>query len=380
MIKHIFILTWNKRKQHIFLIIELFFFFLAISFLVFISISSKLASGPKNFNIDNVVDIQIPYQADSTIKLLRESVMQMTEVSGASFSNTGPSIGYFDAVDVIWNGKNIEIYRSFSDEYLKDLVSLKLREGKWFDNTSINASKKLIVINGILQEKFFPNGNAVGKTLTTSLDKYLIIGVIEDLNDDAGKSTTVNGSFYEFSPKVSYAHLLVKLKVPLNEKIYKQLQRKQKEYGGSYEYSEIISIAQYRESREKQNSSFFSFILLISSFLIVNIVLGLYSILYQTINRRKSEIGIRRAAGATSGAIYKQIIFEVLCLTTFALIFGVAVGYQFLLFNTLQGEPADYVISMVVAALFIYLLVTLCALYPAYLAAKIHPADALHDE
>ena len=68
--------------------------------------------------------------------------------------------------------------------------------------------------------------------------------------------------------------------------------------------------------------------LIVCGFLIVNVALGLFGVLFQNIARRRSEIGLRRAMGATGNSITKQFVGEMLVLATFAIGLGV-----FSLFN-----------------------------------------------
>ena len=60
----------------------------------------------------------------------------------------------------------------------------------------------------------------------------------------------------------------------------------------------------------------------VCGFLIINVALGLFGVLWYNINRRISEIGLRRAIGAASGQVYRQFIGEVLVLATFGIITG----------------------------------------------------------
>ena len=115
--------------------------------------------------------------------------------------------------------------------------------------------------------------------------------------------------------------------------------------------------------------------------MITNVALGLFGVIWYNINRRKPEIGLRRALGAPSTTIYKQIIGEALALTTFGITIGSFFALQFPLlkiFGFIDNEV--YFFAFVLSLLFIYIIVVVCALYPSHLAAKIHPAAALHED
>ena len=63
-------------------------------------------------------------------------------------------------------------------------------------------------------------------------------------------------------------------------------------------------------------------LIIVAGFLIINVALGLFGVLWYNINLRKSEIGLRRAVGASGNAVSKQLVGEALVLATFALIIG----------------------------------------------------------
>ena len=58
----------------------------------------------------------------------------------------------------------------------------------------------------------------------------------------------------------------------------------------------------------------------ICGFLIINVALGLFGVLYYTINKRRAEIGLRRTLGATKGEITFQFIAEVIMVAAIAIL------------------------------------------------------------
>jgi putative ABC transport system permease protein len=121
---------------------------------------------------------------------------------------------------------------------------------------------------------------------------------------------------------------------------------------------------------------------ILGGFLVFNVALGLFGVLWYSINRRRSELGLRRALGASSTAVNRQILGEALVLATFAIAVGVVLAIQAPLLG-LMGDSvstAAYMLAILGSAALIYLLTLGCAWYPAYLASQVHPAEALHDE
>lgn len=121
-------------------------------------------------------------------------------------------------------------------------------------------------------------------------------------------------------------------------------------------------------------------LMIVAAFLIINVALGLFGVLWYNINLRKSEIGLRRAVGASGNAVSKQLVGEALMLSTFALILGSFFAIQFPLLNVFDLPAGIYIVALLLSIAFIYLLVIVCAFYPGKQAAAIYPAVALHED
>ncbi len=121
-------------------------------------------------------------------------------------------------------------------------------------------------------------------------------------------------------------------------------------------------------------------LLIVTGFLIINVALGLFGVLWYNINKRRSEIGLRRAVGASGNSISKQLVGEALVLSTISLLIGSFFAIQFPLMNVFDLATSTYLIAWMLALAFIYVLVIICALYPGRQAAAIYPAVALHEE
>jgi putative ABC transport system permease protein len=121
-------------------------------------------------------------------------------------------------------------------------------------------------------------------------------------------------------------------------------------------------------------------LLVVAGFLTINVTLGLFGILWYNINKRKAEIGLRRAVGASGSAVSWQLVAEALVLATISLLAGCFLAIQFPILRIFDLPAVVYITALILSILFIYLLVLLCSLYPGKQAAAVYPAVALHED
>lgn len=119
----------------------------------------------------------------------------------------------------------------------------------------------------------------------------------------------------------------------------------------------------------------------LGAFLLGMVVLGLIGIVWQDVVRRTQEIGLRRAAGASAGGVRRQIVLEMLVVGAVGVAIGTVVAVQFPLLEIVQEiEWAFAGPALALSAALILALAALAALYPAWLASRREPADALRYE
>ena len=116
--------------------------------------------------------------------------------------------------------------------------------------------------------------------------------------------------------------------------------------------------------------------------------IGVSNIMMVTVRERTTEIGIRRAIGATPRNILSQIISESIVLTLVAGMSGIL--FAVLILQMLEmGNTEDGIVSAhfqvdfwtaILAAVVISLMGVLAGLAPAARAMAIKPVDAMRDE
>ena len=393
MFTHLFRLIWNKKKQNFLLLIEIFFSFIglfaAFTFFLYPYNNYKIPTGFEhervwvvNFtNMDEVKSID-------SLQMIRESIKKtLSSINGiedATFSSVNyPFSGNGFNTPLKYN--DTESWGNFYtvEENYQQLLHMKMLEGRWFTSDDIVANTKPAVLNETLKKDMFGDENALGKIIEVGAtdERLKIVGVVNNAKDES-EAEIPGAGLYRLMDTADLRRpysILLKVKdgadAAFEAQVYKTLSNVIK--NGNIEIEHLSAM---RADKTKAMRIPFIIIMVVSGFLIINVALGIFGVLWYNIHKRKTEIALRRAVGATGGAISKQLVTEAILLATLALIVGSFFLVQFPLLGLFQLPVVNYVYALIYSVLFIYILVTICALYPGKQAAGIYPAVALHQD
>ena len=278
----------------------------------------------------------------------------------------------------------------------------KIKYGRWINDADNLQERKVCVIGKRVYEELFPEGGSpLGERISIDGSYYTVIGV--DWRDSGGIS--ING-------RASDA-----VTIPINQA------RKAYNLGNTVHLlcftakegitmsdvtprvREIIARQHYIEPTDEQAMFLLNTQLIFGivdnlfkgiNFLIWLIglgtllagVIGVSNIMMVSVKERTTEIGIRRAIGATPNQILGQIISESIVLTLVAGMVGIVFSVLILagveLAMTTDGVlKAAFQVpfgTAVLAALLLTVLGVLAGLMPALRAMQIKPVDAMRDE
>lgn len=396
MIRQMFRLVWNRKKRNFLLISEVFFSFLVLFYVGTLGLSSVFKySQPLGFEYENVWLLNLGFRAagsdvpkvqlKNTLAQVESEMRSHEQISEVSFVNGClPYAGSTWSTDLEMDGRKVEAEIVMSDDHLDGALGMPLLEGRWFNEEDNASSIQPIVVNSAMKEELAGASSVVGLKFTSEESEYVVVGVVDSYRfrgdfDNHGALFFQRYIWLDTTKQMPEA-ALVRVKegtdVRFEERLLKQLAAVAPGWN-----MKIATLSEKRSSYIRDRLLALVTIATVAIFLVFNVALGLFGVLWYSINRRRPEIGLRRALGADKRDVSWQVLGESLALATLAIIAGLFVAIQVPVLgldSSISGHV--YLIGMVMAVFSIYLVVSICALYPSLLASRIQPAQALHDE
>ncbi len=399
MLRHLLKLMWKRKTRNLMLSLELLLAFVLVFALSAMAVRCwQLYHEPVGFDHRTIwtVDISpgdgqdMPRDAGIHTRL-QQAVRALPEVEQAAFSTYPPYGMSSVTTDFRFTpggpAQPVQMLE-VTDEFFA-VNGMTPLAGRWFTRADEGDGPMPVVVNQRLAERRFPGGNAVGRVFysydaSNEGQRFRVTGVVESYRTKGELAPEAEIVLVRHAPanRMPAMHtMLLRLKPGTPRNVETALQRQLKLVRNDWSFT-ISPLADARASLLKTQLAPLVVLAVIAAFLLVMVAFGLFGVLWQNTTRRIPEIGLRRALGAPSGAIYRQIVLEQLLLSTGAMLAGLALLVQLPLTGVL-GEHLNWRVFISALGLsmgLIYLLSLLCSLYPGWHASRMTPTAALRYE
>jgi putative ABC transport system permease protein len=398
MFRHLLKLTWKRKTRNMMLSLELLLAFAIVFAITAFAVRSiELYHLPIGFNYDNVWSVTVHTSQDRApadpdlYDRFKRSLRELPEVEQVAFSSFSPFTNSTIQTSVTSpvSGKRERTNMLVVSDDFFTVTGMKLVEGRGFSAEDDGSQALPVVINRAMADAMFPHTSALGKRFSENKDGFTkdamkVVGIVDDFRDKGELMAPVNFTLTRFVPAPDARALqaiVVKLRPGTERAFEATLNRQLKLVRNDWSY-EISPLDLLRKSRLKEQMTPLVILSVIAAFMLAMVAFGLFGVLWQNTTRRIPEIGLRRALGATSSSIYRQIVAEQLLLSSVAMLVGLVLLAQLPLTGAL-GASLNWNVFFTATALsmfVIYLISLLCALYPGWRASRLDPAEALHYE
>jgi putative ABC transport system permease protein len=360
------------------------------------TIDTTMVDGSAKY--DTTYDIKSQGSSSSTSNMdedmLQEHFRNLSSIKQSTIFNS--DAGY----DVFVNNTKISIQANYTDHFFWDVFNFKFLDGRPYDESDVEQESRVCVITEELATDYFGKSNVMGEFIIIDNKQYKIIGIVEKVKmairylvSDIFIPFTDYQSSYNDSYFGSFAMIfqsdenLQKAKGEIEsvaKSIPADLNPDYNEISVSpATYIELYAKMLYHQEDERKSLSFMRMILfgLLSLFILLP-VLNLINLNVSRIMDRSSEIGVRKAFGATNSDILTQFVFENIIQTFLGGIIGfvlVSIAIYFINDGKYLGDiqlGIDYKFffySLVICLLF----GLLSGILPAWKMSKTHIVNAL---
>jgi len=392
MIKHIFKLIWNKKGANALLLLEILLaFFVLFAVLSFVFYNIDRLANPIGFETENMKYVRFgdleeldSLQRIETIEKMRMELEDLELVQEVGFSHDVTPFGGSN-----WchgnddNGYHIQACYAVVDYNFIKTNGMKIIEGRGFSEADLNATYPPIIPNKQFMDNFYEGQSMIDSIISYSGEDRQIIGVVEAYKYGGEFEESDNRMLMLYNPAVTDQYRMTNAYLKLDPSADVTFEEKINNTVKNVLKSSSFVIQDAPALRKRSNlETWIPMIALLSmcGFLCLNVALGLFGVLSYSISKRKSEVGLRRAIGASGSSIAQQFTLEVILLAAVALIVGIAFAIQVVFFNLIDADSWIFYRGIIYGALIILGVVTICALYPSLQASRIHPATALHED
>jgi putative ABC transport system permease protein len=285
-----------------------------------------------------------------------------------------------------------------------EILDFNFIAGQAFSKAQYDRGASVAVISETTAREFFQTGEPIGQSITVDGLKYQVIGVVEDVskNEDAAyadiwvPSTTKRNTRYQDSYMGGWSALLyhsnsdgLKLiqsefvHLLQNDVVVKDPKRQGKVVAAAD--TPLERLARKFNNSEDYDSGKASFLAMVGALTLCFMLLPSINLINLNISRimeRSSEIGVRKAYGASRGQLVVQFVVENILVTLFGGLLGLALSVLAIIQLKGFGQFSNMALSFSLHTLFygvvlVFVFGLLSGAYPAYRMSKMDPVNAL---
>lgn len=279
-------------------------------------------------------------------------------------------------------GRNRTAYLLQASPNVFQVLRTPLLAGRTFLETDSGSAPVVLVINRSLALQAFSTVQAVGRFLTLQGNSLEVVGVVEDIRQvslDEPPLPTIYVSQAQ-NPRRGMA-FLIRSRSP-DKPLESFVRDVFRDLDPNQAISEIAPASEVLRRSIAWPRLFSRLLVAFAVLAALLAVLGIYSLIAYSVNRRAREIGIRMALGADPGTTRCMVLFQGLRPVALGVVLGLAGALALsgllrsLLFGVQAADPPTYL----GVALLVALVALPACLIPAIRATRVDPVQALRQE
>ncbi|WP_028079671.1 ABC transporter permease [Solimonas soli] len=307
---------------------------------------------------------QVPFGSSSWNTSLR-----MAKDDKSSIANVGAYYGDENLLETL--GVKLIAGRDFLPEEYVDFDAL-LGSGA--------AEPKVVIITQTLARKLFGNDNPLGREIYAGDEPSRVIGIVERLvrpRFDSDMAFAESSMIQPVRLSLAYGNFVLRTDPANRQAVIEAAKKKLHEIAPNRIIFDAKTLEEIRSDFFKQDRVMAGLLIAVVVSLLIVTALGIVGLASFWVQRRRRQIGIRRALGATRAQILHYFQTENFLIVSAGIVIGMGAAYAISGWLMRQYElPRLPLYYLPVGAVALWVLGQLSVLAPALRAASVPPATA----
>lgn len=272
------------------------------------------------------------------------------------------------------------LFRQVSTEYLTTM-GIRVVRGRDLEATDREGAPRVALVNQAFADRAWPGLDPLGRRLRLGVtgDTVTVVGVTQEV-----RSSTVTGAhpFVTWVPDAQYGNdyktLVVKSSGP-NTGLQGAIRRITREVDPRIAVNRPTTMDQVVSGALSQPLQLRFFLSLFGALALTLGMVGIYSVASYSVSRRRAEIGVRMALGASPGEVLRQVVLQAVAPVALGTVVGLmgavvlARGASQFLYGVSAADP----VSLGLAGGALLVAGAVAAMVPAFRASRVSPVESL---
>ncbi len=260
-------------------------------------------------------------------------------------------------------------------------MGIRLVEGRDFTERDTLESERVVLLNETAASRLWPNQEALGRQIVNNGD-WTVAGVVADVRHGSLEEESSPEVYFPITQQGDWgaSDLVVSATLPM-ETLIPAMRAALREADAGMPTEEYQTLGSIVDRAASPRRFIVSLIGAFAAAAALLASLGIYGVISYSVARRRTEIGIRMALGASEGHVRRQVMGRTLALTGAGIVVGLVASLALtrLMASLLYGVGAMDAVTFGAAVALLLAVAVLAGYLPALRASRVQPTAALQE-